>query len=162
MSGLTTTEERLVSLPRLAKPLMTAVAATAVLTTAACGGDSTETDGTTDSVESTDGGSEAAPATGGDYADGTYEATGTYSNPGGTSEVAVELTLEGNAVTDVTVTPMASGTSRQFQDQFAGGIADEVVGVNIDDLDVGRVAGSSLTSGGFDEAVEQIKADAAA
>lgn len=156
MSGLTTTEERHVSLPRLAKPLMTAVAATAVLTTAACGGEATND-------SSTDSGSEAvAPAPGGDYADGTYEATGTYSNPGGTSEVSVELTLAGNEVTDVTVTPMASGTSRQFQDQFAGGIADEVVGVNIDDLDVGRVAGSSLTAGGFNEAVEQIKADAAA
>lgn len=161
MSGLTTTEERLVSLPRLAKPLMTAVAATAVLTTAACGGDSTDAAGT-DSAETTDGGSDAAPAPGGDYADGTYEANGTYSNPGGTSEVSVELTLEDNTVADVTVTPMASGTSRQFQDQFAGGIADEVVGVAIDDLDVGRVAGSSLTADGFNEAVEQIKADAAA
>ena len=150
------------SLPRLAKPLMTAVAATAVLTTAACGSDSTDGGSGTDSAESSDSGADAAPAPGGDYADGTYEANGTYSNPGGTSEVSVELTLEANTVTDVVVTPMASGTSRQFQDQFAGGIADEVVGQEIDALDVGRVAGSSLTSGGFNEALEQIKADAAA
>ncbi len=150
------------SLPRLAKPLTTAVAATAVLTTAACGSDSTGGGSSTDSAESSDSGADAAPAPGGDYADGTYEANGTYSNPGGTSEVSVELTLEANTVTDVVVTPMASGTSRQFQDQFAGGIADEVVGQEIDALDVGRVAGSSLTSGGFNEALEQIKADAAA
>ncbi|WP_375001767.1 hypothetical protein [Aeromicrobium sp. CTD01-1L150] len=148
------------SLPRLAKPLMTAVATTAVLATAACGGDSTDDGGSTGSdgsAESTDGGESS-----GGYADGTYEATGSYSNPGGTSEVDVELTLEDGTVSDITVTPGASGTSAQFQGQFAGGIADEVVGKNIDELDVGKVAGSSLTAGGFNEALDSIKADATA
>ena len=42
------------------------------------------------------------------------------------------------------------------------GIADEVVGVALDDLNVSRVAGSSLTSGGFNQAVESIKEQAAA
>ena len=36
------------------------------------------------------------------------------------------------------------------------------VGVAIDDLNVSKVAGSSLTSGGFNDAVEQIKAEARA
>ncbi len=150
---------------RLAKPLMTAVAATAVLTTAACGSDSAE-ESTSESTESTEesgdnGDAGGAEASGG-YADGSYEATGRYSNPGGTSEVGVELTLEGDTVSAVTVTPMASGTSLQFQEKFAGGIADEIVGTPVDDLDVGKVAGSSLTAGGFNEALEAIKADAQA
>lgn len=149
--------------PRLAKPLMTAVAATAVLTTAACGGDSSEQDSAPESTETTESTDDAGgDSSGGGYADGTYEASGSYSNPGGTSEVDVELTLEGDTVSAIAVTPTASGTSLQFQEQFAGGIADEVVGQNIDELDVGKVAGSSLTSGGFNEALEQIKADAQA
>lgn len=98
----------------------------------------------------------------GTYADGTYEAEGTYRSPGGNEAVQVSITLEGDIVTAVTVTPEAtSGNSKQYQTAFAGGIADVVVGKNIDELDVSKVSGSSLTSGGFNEAVETIKADAA-
>ncbi len=56
----------------------------------------------------------------------------------------------------------ASPQSRQYQQAFMGGIAGEVVGKDIDDLSVSRVAGSSLTSGGFNDALETIKADARA
>lgn len=97
------------------------------------------------------------------YADGTYDAEGSYQSPGGTESVGVELTLEGDVVTAVTVTPQAEGGNAvKFQEQFASGIADEVVGKDIDTLNVTRVAGSSLTSGGFNDALDQIKADAAA
>jgi uncharacterized protein with FMN-binding domain len=66
-------------------------------------------------------------------------------------------------VSAVTVTPEATNpNSVRYQTEFAEGISDEIVGQNIDDLEVDRVAGSSLTSGGFNEAVESIKADAAA
>ena len=52
---------------------------------------------------------------------------------------------------------------RQRADASArGGIAGEVVGKDIDDLSVSRVAGSSLTSGGFNDSLETIKADARA
>ena len=64
---------------------------------------------------------------------------------------------------DVTVTPHAEeGNAVQYQGQFASGIAAEVVGKDIDELEVSRVAGSSLTSEGFNQAVDAIKADAAA
>ena len=51
-------------------------------------------------------------------------------------------------MTAVTVTPHAEDGTREsgFQTQFADNIADEVVGVDIDELEVSRVAGSSLTS----------------
>ena len=97
------------------------------------------------------------------YTDGTYEALGEYVSPAGPSQVTVELTLEGDVVTAVTVTPEATNpNSLQFQTQFADGIADVVMGQDIDTLDVSRVGGSSLTSGGFNDALEQIKAEAAA
>lgn len=111
----------------------------------------------TSSTDSTD----AAAAGASDYADGTYEATGSYVSPGGQQRVDVSLTLADGVVTDVVVTPEAGDPRSQgFQEQFAGGIADVVVGVPLDELAVDKVAGSSLTSGGFNDAVEQIKAEA--
>ena len=61
------------------------------------------------------------------------------------------------------VTPHATGgNSAQFQGQFASGIASEVVGVALEDVNVSRVAGSSLTSGGFNAAIDTIQAEAQA
>ncbi len=45
--------------------------------------------------------------------------------------------------------------------QFIAGISDVVVGKKLDELEVDRVAGSSLTSDGFDQAVVKIKDEAA-
>ncbi len=106
---------------------------------------------------------DAAAADGGPYADGTYTAEGTYSTPETIETISVTVTLEGDVITDVEVAgdPQRPETV-QYQGQFIGGIADEVVGKDIDDIQVSRVAGSSLTSGGFNDAIEQIKAEAAA
>jgi len=110
----------------------------------------------TDSA-ATDTGSSAST-----YADGTYEATGTYTSPNGQEEVDVSLTLESDVITAVTVTPQASNpNSVRYQNEFADGIAAVVVGQDVDDISVSRVAGSSLTSGGFNQAVETIKSEAA-
>ncbi len=98
----------------------------------------------------------------GDYVDGTYTADGTYNSPGGPESITVEVTLRDNTITTVTVTPHGvSPNAMRFQGEFVEGIADEVVGRNIDSLAVSRVAGSSLTSGGFNDAISKIKADAA-
>ncbi|MFB2596267.1 hypothetical protein ACEXQE_00600 [Herbiconiux sp. P17] len=100
-------------------------------------------------------------ASGSTYTDGTYDATGNYVSPNGKEEVDVSVTLAGDVITAVTVTPEATNpTAIQYQTQFADGIAAVVVGKDIDEIDVSRVAGSSLTSGGFNEAIEAIKADA--
>jgi len=99
----------------------------------------------------------------GNYADGTYTAEGSYQTPETVEQISVTLTLADGVVTDVEVTgdPQAPETER-YQGEFIAGIADEVEGVAIDDLNVSRVAGSSLTSGGFNDAVESIKEQAAA
>jgi uncharacterized protein with FMN-binding domain len=96
----------------------------------------------------------------GNYADGTYVASGGYQSPNGPETIEVSLTLADGVVTAVEVTPQAAGTSQRYQDQFAGGVAAETVGKPIDQIDVSRIAGSSLTSGGFREALTVIKADA--
>ncbi|MCL3820352.1 FMN-binding protein [Aeromicrobium wangtongii] len=160
------------NLPAHKKMLSAAAAASVLLMTAACGssesdGDSTSTSSTpsspapttdapADTAETPDAGNEEAG-----YADGSYEAEGTYVNPGGQSTVKVDLTLSGGKISDVTVTPEATDPkSKQFQTKFAGGVAKEVVGKSLDDLDVQKVAGSSLTSKGFNEAIESIKGEA--
>ena len=135
---------RAATLPLAAVGLITALAG--------CSGDADAAEG---SATGSGSGSEY-------YAYGTYSADGSYQSPGGQESVSVSITLEGDVVTAVTVTPHAtSGNSKQYQTQFASGIADQVVGKDIDSLDVSRVAGSSLTSGGFNQALQQIRADAA-
>jgi uncharacterized protein with FMN-binding domain len=97
------------------------------------------------------------------YADGTYTADGSYQAPSGTESITVELTLAGDVVTDISVTPHATDpTAKGMQANFAGGISDQVVGQDIDQLNVTRVSGSSLTSGGFKIAITAIKAEALA
>lgn len=109
----------------------------------------------------TDPGTTVDNDTSASYADGTYSAEGDYVSPAGPSKVGVEITLEGDVVTAVTVTPLSTdSTAKGFQTQFADGIAAEVVGKDIDTLSVSRVGGSSLTSGGFADAVATIKAEA--
>lgn len=104
-------------------------------------------------------GSSSSAASG--YKDGTYSADGNYVSPNGTETVGVELTLSGGTVSDVNITQHPSNpNTRKFQGEFAGGIKAQIVGKKLDELNVSKVAGSSLTSGGFNQAVEKIKAEA--
>lgn len=118
----------------------------------------TGTDTGSSSSSSTDTGSSTAT-----YTDGTYTAEGSYQTPESVESVSVTLTIADGVVTDVEVTgdPQARETE-EYQSKFISGISDEVVGVALDDLKVSRVSGSSLTSGGFNAAVESIKEQAAA
>lgn len=115
------------------------------------------------STPASTGSSDGAATSGSTYADGTYSAEGSYRTPESTETVEVTITLESDVITAVEVTgdPQAA-QSQQYQSRFIGGISDEVVGKDIDEISVSRVAGSSLTSGGFNEAVETIKSEAAA
>ena len=126
--------------------------------------------GTPDAAESSDSAAkptESTSSSGGDasgsYADGTYTAEGSYQTPETVEEISVTLTIADGLVTDVEVTgdPQAR-ESEQYQGQFIDGISDEVVGKSLDEIDVSKVAGSSLTSGGFNKAVDAIKEQAAA
>jgi uncharacterized protein with FMN-binding domain len=95
--------------------------------------------------------------------DGSYTESATYQSPGGTQKVTVKATLASGVVTDLTVTTDASDpTAKQYQTQFINGINSEVVGKKITSLKVSRVAGSSLTSIGFNEAIAAIEKDASA
>lgn len=99
----------------------------------------------------------------GTYTDGTYTESVDYQAPSGTETVDVTLTLADGVITEVEVTGHATDPqAKQHQGEFADGIDGVVVGKNIDEIQVDKVGGSSLTSDGFNKAVDLIKADAAA
>lgn len=120
--------------------------------------DAPATSSTPQSTGSSDSGTSSSSGT---YKDGTYTAEGSYQTPETVEKITVEVTLADDTITavDVTGDPQAR-ESQQYQSQFIGGISDEVVGKKIDDIKVSRVAGSSLTSGGFNQAIEEIKTEA--
>jgi uncharacterized protein with FMN-binding domain len=111
----------------------------------------------------TDTGTDTEAPAAGAYTDGTYTESGQYQAPSGTEEVEVTITLEGDIITAVQVVGGATDPqARQHQGEFIDGISAVVVGKDIDDIQVDKVGGSSLTSGGFNRAIDAIKADAAA
>ncbi|MFN3949958.1 hypothetical protein [Microbacterium sp.] len=136
-----------------------------IVTLAGCSGGTTDAAAPAESAPAP--AASAAPNAGsgstGTYADGTYEATGQYATPESVETIDVTLTLAGDTVTAVEVTgdPQAA-ESKRYQSEFIGGIQDEVVGKKLDEISVSKVAGSSLTSGGFNDAVGAIKSEAKA
>jgi uncharacterized protein with FMN-binding domain len=106
----------------------------------------------------------AATSTGASkYKDGTYTEDGTYQSPAGEGRITVTITLASDVVTAIKVDGHATDpTAKAYQADFDGGIAGKVVGKKIDSLNVTNVSGSSLTSGGFDDALKKIEAEAGA
>ena len=97
------------------------------------------------------------------YKDGTYTATGSYMSPGGPDKLGVSLTIKNGIVTDATVTPEPGDRESQYyQGIFVASYKPLVVGKDISTIKLSKVSGSSLTSGGFDDALAQIKAQAKA
>ena len=95
------------------------------------------------------------------YADGLYAAWGGYSSPGGPQGINVAVQLKDDEVAWVMVTPSSFiGEAAEFQSRFAEEIHVEVVGKDIDLIAVSRVAGSSLTSTAFNDALSRIKSEA--
>jgi uncharacterized protein with FMN-binding domain len=150
---------RTTAVPRPLRAGAAAASVAGLVLLAGCAAGETET-ATPD--QTADNGADTG-ASSGEYADGTYTAEGSYQTPETVETISVTLTLADGAVTEVEVTgdPQAP-ESEQYQGEFIGGIADIVVGQSLDEIQVDRVAGSSLTSGGFNQALEEIRADAAA
>ncbi len=97
------------------------------------------------------------------YKDGTYSAAGTYQSPAGKEEVGVSLTLQNGIITDAIFTPKATNeVSVKLQGMFAGGYKAMVVGKTLDEAQLDKVSGSSLTPKGWNDAIEKIKLEARA
>jgi uncharacterized protein with FMN-binding domain len=142
---------------------LTLVGALAGCSSAAEGETTTTDTGTTDSSTSDSSTTDTTDAAAtGSYTDGTYTEDADYQSPNGTENVEVTVTLADGVITAVEVVGDGDNpNSKRYQTAFADGIADVVVGVSIDEISVDKVAGSSLTSAGFNDAIDEIKADAA-
>ena len=97
------------------------------------------------------------------YKDGTYSATGNYVSPGGAESIRVTLTLKDDVIVDITTVSNAfRPESKIYQGKFISGYKTLVVGKKIDEVELTKVSGSSLTPKGFRDALAQIKTQAKA
>lgn len=98
-----------------------------------------------------------------DYRDGTYTSEQMYRVPNGqTYDVDVTLTLSNDRITDYTVRfdeGSVVGVT-QYQERFAGLIGGLISGQEIDELDLSRVGGASLTTDSFNDGVDDIMVQA--
>ncbi len=161
---------RTAAVPRPVRIGVAAVGVAGAFALAGCAASDTATEptaGTTAPAESSTTPGPAASASestssSSTYADGTYTAEGSYATPESVETIVVTVTLENDIITAVDVSgDPQKRESEEYQGRFIGGIAEVVVGQDIDQISVSRVAGSSLTSGGFNQAIDTIKSEAA-
>lgn len=86
----------------------------------------------------------------------TITGEGSYTTPARlTHTIEVALTLNGDLVTDVAVNYNdGAGPANDHQKRFDAAYRTQVVGKTLDNISLSRVGGASLTSGGFNKAVE--------
>lgn len=115
---------------------------------------------------SANGNSTGVSTTGGvtqsQFQDGTYSATSVYNSPAGSEAVGVTLTINSDTITSVSIAVLAKDTrSINYQNLFSEGISGAVVGKKLNEAQVSKINGSSLTPGGFNNAIDQIIVQAA-
>ena len=94
------------------------------------------------------------------YADGVYSAKGEYGSL--PSHITVTITLTDEIVSNTGVQTHATDpTSLDLQRRFAAAVPAVVNGKHISQVKVGRLAGSSGTPNGFNDAIRQFKEQAA-
>jgi hypothetical protein len=94
----------------------------------------------------------------------TYSAEATYLTPARTSHnITVSLTLSTEGVIEDSniIYDGGEGFSNANQERFDAAYQSEVIGQNISTINLSRVAGASLTTEAFNEAVAEIEAQQA-
>ena len=95
------------------------------------------------------------------FKDGTYSATGFYSTPENTENIKLSITLKDGTVTGTSATVSASTRdSQEYAGAFVQNYKPLVIGKSITSIKLSRVSGSSLTSQGFNDAIQQIETQA--
>lgn len=91
------------------------------------------------------------------YADGNYDASSRYSTPGGTDTMDISVTLQNGSVIAVGAsTSPQDAESKEYDNNFLDEFKTFVIGKNIEDVQLSRIAGASLTTGGFMDALESV------
>jgi len=81
-----------------------------------------------------------------------------YSVRGIPESIVVNITLNGTIITDLQLTQNTdNGQSAAYQDAFFSEIKPSVVGKNLKDINVSRVAGASYTTDAFMRAINKMQ-----
>ena len=97
------------------------------------------------------------------FKDGSYDTVVTYLTPMRTEyKLAVELTLKDGIVTGADVGYSQGAEKDPNAQRFEAAYKTEVIGKSLDSINLSRVGGASLTTGAYNNALAEIKADAAA
>jgi hypothetical protein len=92
------------------------------------------------------------------YKNGTYKADIKYTSPAGSESMKMELVIADDQISSINLEAEAeNSTSIGHQNRFKSAINSQVVGKKIDELSLSRVAGASLTTGGFNNTLNSIK-----
>jgi uncharacterized protein with FMN-binding domain len=92
------------------------------------------------------------------YTDGEYTVEGFYD---GSKGIIVKLKLADDTIEQIEVTPNTTiKMSLSLQKRFAKAVPEVVVGRPIDEIHLDKLAGSSRTTKGFNDALEKIKGEA--
>lgn len=95
------------------------------------------------------------------YTDGTYTATGSYLSPGGRESIELTVTIKDGAIESTSMVAEASDAeAKEYQTLFDDHYKTLIVGKKVNGLSLSRVAGSSLTSNGFNDALDEIRQEA--
>ncbi len=115
----------------------------------------------TNSTGSTTSSATSTTTTTSNFKDGTYTATGEYFSPGGQESIKVTITLSNDIVTASSAVSGANdSTAASYQSNFINGYKQFVIGKKITSINISNVSGSSLTSQGFNDALQQIEQQA--
>lgn len=95
------------------------------------------------------------------YKNGTYTVNGSYMCPAGLQQIGISVTVANDKIIATeAVNKASSSTPSQYQNDFISSYKSFVIGKSIADLKLGKVARSSLTPNGFNDALSKIKAAA--
>lgn len=101
------------------------------------------------------------PAVAYDYKNGTYSSKITYNVPDHkTYTMDVSLTIENDKVTASNIVYSSNANSDGNTKKFNGAYSSQVIGKDIDSINLSRVGGASLTTNAFNNAVSAVKANA--
>lgn len=92
---------------------------------------------------------------------GQYRAMGNYTSPGGPETILVDIHIENGTIVEANAEVQATrAVSKRYQREFVDHFKPMVIGKNIAELKLDKVAGSSLTPKGFNEALQKILSEA--
>lgn len=95
------------------------------------------------------------------YKDGAYQAEGEYLTPRGNETIRLTISITDDQINEAIVLPEGKSLeAKDYQSRFISNYKEHVIGKKINEVKLSRIAGSSLTSIGFNNALNQIKKDA--